>query len=70
MEAIKNALDFSDFPRIDLVVASCVLLFLLAFPIFPLSSFAMATMIQFMIFSIYLTMVRVRETTPAEVSSR
>ena len=53
MEAIKNALDFSDFPRIDLVVAGGVLLFLLAFPVFPLSSFAMATMIQFMIFSIY-----------------
>ena len=53
MEAIKNALDFSDFPRIDLIVAGLVLLFLLTFPVFPLSSFAMATMIQFMIFSIY-----------------
>ncbi len=53
METIKNALDFSDFPRIDLIVAGLVLLFLLAFPIFPLSAFAMATMIQFLMFSIY-----------------
>jgi branched-chain amino acid transport system permease protein len=53
MEAIRNALDFSDFPRIDLIVAGFVATFLLAFPLFPHSSFAMATMIQFFIFSVY-----------------
>ena len=53
MEAIKNALDFSDFPRIDLIIAGLILGFLLAFPLFPLSSFAMATMIQFLMFSLY-----------------
>jgi len=53
MEAIRNALDFSDFPRIDLIVAGFVAAFLLAFPLFPHSSFAMATMIQFFIFSVY-----------------
>jgi branched-chain amino acid transport system permease protein len=53
MEAIRNALDFSDFPRIDLIVAGSVTAFLLAFPLFPHSSFAMATMIQFFIFSVY-----------------
>jgi branched-chain amino acid transport system permease protein len=53
METIKNALDFSDFPRIDLTVAGAVLMFLLVFPLLSLSSFAMATMIQFMMFSLY-----------------
>jgi len=53
METIKNAFDFSDFPRTDLIIAGLVLLFLLAFPLFPLSSFAMATMIQFLMFSLY-----------------
>jgi branched-chain amino acid transport system permease protein len=53
MEAIRNALDFSDFPRIDLIVAGFVAAFLLAFPLFPHSSFAMVTMIQFFIFSVY-----------------
>jgi len=53
METIKNALDFSDFPRIDLIAAALVLVFLLVFPILPLSAFAMATMIQFLMFSIY-----------------
>ena len=53
MEAIRNALDFRDFPRVDLIVAGVVTAFLLAFPLFPHSSFAMATMIQFFIFSIY-----------------
>ena len=51
METIKNALDFSDFPRIDLIVAGIVALFLLLFPLFPHSAFAMATMIQFFMFS-------------------
>lgn len=53
MEALKNAFDFSDLPRIDLLVAGLVALFLLVFPVFPLSSFAMATMIQFLMFSVY-----------------
>jgi len=53
VEALKNALDFSDFPRIDLVVAACGAAFILAFPLFPHSSFAMATMIQFLMFSLY-----------------
>jgi branched-chain amino acid transport system permease protein len=53
MEAIRNAFDFRDFPRIDLIVAGLVAAFLLVFPLFPHSSFAMATMIQFFIFSVY-----------------
>jgi branched-chain amino acid transport system permease protein len=53
MEAIKHTFDFSDFPRVDLIVAGAVLLFLVFFPALPHSSFAMATMIQFMMFSLY-----------------
>jgi len=53
MEAIKNAFDFSDFPRLDLSVATIALAFLLVFPALPHSSFAMATMIQFLMFSLY-----------------
>ncbi len=53
METIKNTFDFSDFPRIDLMVAGVVLIFLLIFPMLSLSSFAMATMIQFLMFSLY-----------------
>jgi branched-chain amino acid transport system permease protein len=53
MEALRNALDFSDFPRIDLIVAGVVATFLVTFPLFPHSSFAMATMIQFLMFSLY-----------------
>lgn len=53
MEALRNALDFSDFPRIDLSVAVLVSVFLLIFPLTPHSSFAMVTMIQFLMFSIY-----------------
>jgi branched-chain amino acid transport system permease protein len=53
MEAIRNALDFKDFPRIDLIVAGFVAAFLLVFPLFPHSSFAMVTMIQFFMFSVY-----------------
>jgi branched-chain amino acid transport system permease protein len=53
MEAIKNAFDFRDFPRLDLSVAGAVLAFLLVFPALPHSSFAMATMIQFLMFSLY-----------------
>ena len=53
MEAIRNALDFSDFPKSDLAVALAVLVLLFCFPLFPYSAFAMATMIQFFIFSLY-----------------
>jgi branched-chain amino acid transport system permease protein len=53
METLKNAFDFSDFARIDLAIAAAVGLFLLLFPLLPHSAFAMATMIQFFIFSLY-----------------
>lgn len=53
MEALRNALDFSDFPRTDLMVAGILAALLVAFPLVPYSSFAMATMIQFLMFSIY-----------------
>jgi len=53
MEAIRNAFDFSDFPRLDLTIAGLGILFLLIFPALPHSSFAMATMIQFLMFSLY-----------------
>ncbi len=53
MEAIRNAVDFSDFKRFDLTVAALGALFLLLFPLTPHSSFAMATMIQFLMFSLY-----------------
>ncbi len=53
MEVLKNALDFSDFPRIDLVLAGTFALFLLLFPFISHSSFAMSTMIQFLMFSLY-----------------
>ncbi len=53
MEAIKNAFDFSDFPRSELVLAAVVFVFLLVFPALPHSSFAMATMIQFLMFALY-----------------
>jgi len=53
MEAIKNAFDFSDLPRSELGIAVAVLAFLVIFPSMPHSSFAMATMIQFLMFSLY-----------------
>ena len=53
MEALRNTLDFSDFPRIDLMIAGVVAIFLVVFPLVPHSSFAMATMIQFLMFSLY-----------------
>ena len=53
MEAIKNAFDFSDFPRLDLVIVGALALFFVVFPLSPHSSFTMATMIQFFMFSIY-----------------
>ena len=45
MEALKNAFDFSDQPRLDLAIAGTVALFLLIFPLLPVSAFALATMI-------------------------
>jgi branched-chain amino acid transport system permease protein len=53
METIRNALDFSDFPRLDLTVAGAVSIAFVVFPLFPHSAFAMATMIQFLMFSLY-----------------
>jgi len=53
MEALKSAFDFSDFPRVDLLIAAGFSAFLLLFPLLPHSSFAMATMIQFLMFSVY-----------------
>ena len=53
MEAIKNAFDFSDFP-LDRTVAGPGAVFLLSVSrCLPHSSFAMATMIQFLMFSVY-----------------
>lgn len=53
MEALKNALDFSDLPLLDLIVIGLATAAFLFFPLFPHSSFAMSTMIQFFIFSLY-----------------
>ena len=53
MEALRSTFDFSDFPRIDLTVAGVVAVFLVVFPLVPHSSFAMSTMIQFLMFSLY-----------------
>ncbi|MBU1276547.1 MAG: branched-chain amino acid ABC transporter permease [Proteobacteria bacterium] len=53
MEAVKNAFDFGDMPRNELGLAAVVLAFLLSFPLMPHSSFGMATMIQFLMFSLY-----------------
>ena len=53
MEAVKNAFDFGDMPRSELGLAAAALAFLLWFPAMPHSSFSMATMIQFLMFSLY-----------------
>jgi len=53
MEALKNALDFSDFPRLDMIIAGAIGGLLVIFPATPHSAFAMATMIQFLMFSLY-----------------
>jgi branched-chain amino acid transport system permease protein len=53
METLKSAFDFSDFPRLDISIAGSIAVFLLVFPLFPHSAFAMATMIQFLMFSVY-----------------
>jgi len=53
LEALKTAFNFSDLPRSELVIAALACLIMAAFPAFPHSSFAMSTMIQFFIFSLY-----------------
>jgi branched-chain amino acid transport system permease protein len=53
MEAIRNALDFSDSPGIDRAAAAAVFVLFATFPLFPHSAFAMATMIQFLMFATY-----------------
>ncbi|MFH0823334.1 MAG: branched-chain amino acid ABC transporter permease [Pseudomonadota bacterium] len=53
MEALKAAFDFSDFRPVDRWIAGTVAVFLVLFPALPHSSFAMATMIQFLMFSVY-----------------
>jgi len=53
LEALRNSFDFSDLPRSELIVAGIAILCLFAFPAFPHSSFAMATIIQFFMFSLY-----------------
>jgi branched-chain amino acid transport system permease protein len=53
MEALKNALDFSDFPRLDMIIAGAIGGLLVIFPATPHSAFAMVTMIQFLMFSLY-----------------
>jgi len=53
VEKLKNFFDFRDLPRLDLGIAAAVGLALLVFPFFPFSSFAMSTVIQFLMFSLY-----------------
>ncbi|MCE5334325.1 MAG: branched-chain amino acid ABC transporter permease [Desulfobacteraceae bacterium] len=53
MEILRNTFDFSDCPRSGLVLAGIVGLFFLCFPLFPHSSFAMSTLIQFFMFSLF-----------------
>jgi branched-chain amino acid transport system permease protein len=53
LEILKNTFDFSDSPRSGLVVIVVAGLFFCLFPIFPHSSFAMSTLIQFFMFSLY-----------------
>jgi branched-chain amino acid transport system permease protein len=53
MEALKNALDFSDFPRLDMIIDGAIGGLLVIFPATPHSAFAMVTMIQFLMFSLY-----------------
>ena len=53
MEAIKDAFDFSDFPRSERIGLLLFSIFSLTFPWFVSSSFARAVMIQFFLFSLY-----------------
>jgi branched-chain amino acid transport system permease protein len=53
VENLKDSFDFSDIPRLDLAIAGLVVLALVVFPLFPHSSFAMSTVIQFLMFASY-----------------
>jgi branched-chain amino acid transport system permease protein len=53
MEAIRDALDFSDFPRSERIGFGLFSIFLLICPVFITSSFGRAVMIQFLLFSLY-----------------
>jgi branched-chain amino acid transport system permease protein len=53
MEAIRDAFDFSDFPRSERIGFALFSVFLLSCPFFVTSSFGRAVMIQFLLFSLY-----------------
>jgi len=53
MEALRDAFDFSDFPRSERIGFYIFYIFLLIFPLIIKSSFAQAVMIQFLLFSLY-----------------
>ncbi len=53
MEALRDAFDFSDFPRSERIGFGIFVVFLLACPLFITSSFGRAVMIQFLLFSLY-----------------
>ena len=53
MEALKNSFDFSDFAPLDLMIAGGIVIFFLIFPFLSPSAFAISTMIQFFMFSLY-----------------
>ncbi|RKX98226.1 MAG: branched-chain amino acid ABC transporter permease, partial [Spirochaetes bacterium] len=51
--AIKDALDFSDFPKSERIGIIIFYIYLLIFPWVVSSSFARAVMIQFLLFALY-----------------
>ena len=53
MEAIRDAFDFSDFPRSERIGFAVFSILLLICPLFVTSSFGRAVMIQFLLFSLY-----------------
>jgi branched-chain amino acid transport system permease protein len=53
MEALKDAFDFSDFPKSERIGFALFSIFLLICPVFITSSFGRAVMIQFLLFSLY-----------------
>lgn len=53
MEALKDAFDFSDFPKVDRICFGIFACFLLTAPIYITSSYARAVLIQFLLFSLY-----------------
>lgn len=53
MEAIRDAFDFSDFPKSERIGLALFAVFLLICPLFVTSSFGRAVMIQFLLFSLY-----------------